>query len=176
VIAYDLAGVVVVSDRGGAGQNAVEDADQDPGRGVAVMACLAVRTDPGRRAVRAWSIVPAAVNDRATGTGLVCGDAAVMGALLLTRGSAAARFAAAMTTAGIEVISAPTRVPRRTMPAPVPRLIARDRNRVEASFKEITDQMERARHRAHSFEGLLARTAATLAARALLHTVLTSRE
>lgn len=65
-----------------------------------------------------------------------------------------------------------TRAQRRTMPKPVQRLIARFRNRVEASFKEITDQMELARHGAHCFEGLLTRTAATLAAHTLLLTLL----
>jgi hypothetical protein len=46
-----------------------------------------------------------------------------------------------------------------------PGLIARLRNRVETSFKEITYQMELARHDAHTFEGLLTRTVAVLAAR-----------
>jgi hypothetical protein len=41
------------------------------------------------------------------------------------------------------------------MPKTLQRLIARLRNRVETSFKEITDQMELARHGAHTFEGLL---------------------
>ena len=52
-------------------------------------------------------------------------------------------------------------------------LIARLRNRVETSFKEITDQMDLARHGAHTFEGLLTRTVATLAAHTLLLTQLT---
>jgi hypothetical protein len=42
--------------------------------------------------------------------------------------------------------------------------------RVETSFKEITDQMELARHGARTFEGLLTRTVATLAAHTLLLT------
>ena len=58
------------------------------------------------------------------------------------------------------------------MPKLVQRLIATFRNRVEASFKEITDQMKLARHGAHRFEGPLTRTAATLAAYTLLLTVL----
>jgi hypothetical protein len=53
---------------------------------------------------------------------------------------------------------------RTTMPKTQQRLIARLRNRVETSFKEITDQMDLARHGAHTFEGLLTRTVATLAA------------
>jgi hypothetical protein len=50
--------------------------------------------------------------------------------------------------------------------------LARLRNRVETSFKEITDQMELARHGAHTFEGLLTRTVAVLAAHTLLLTEL----
>jgi Transposase DDE domain len=129
---------------------------------------LAVRTDLGRRIVRAWSIVPAAVNERDIGTDLVCGDAAMIDALLLDKGFNGSAFAAEMAAAGIEVMIPPTRAQRRTMPKLVQRLIARFRNRVEASFKEITDQMELARHGAHCFEGLLTRTATTLAAHALL--------
>jgi hypothetical protein len=40
--------------------------------------------------------------------------------------------------------------------------------RVEATFKEITGQMDLARHGAHIFWGLLTRTAATIAAHTLL--------
>jgi hypothetical protein len=54
------------------------------------------------------------------------------------------------------------------MPKTLQRLIARHRNRVETSFKDITDQMELARHGAHTFEGLLTRTGAVLAAHTLL--------
>jgi hypothetical protein len=131
-----------------------------------------VRTDLGRRIVRAWSIVPAAINEREIGTDLVCGDAAVIDALLLDKGFNGTAFASQMATAGIEVIIPPTRAQRSTMPKPVQRLIAKFRNRVEASFKEITDQMELARHGSHCFEGLLTRTAATLAAHTLLLTAL----
>jgi hypothetical protein len=129
-----------------------------------------VRTDLGRRIVRAWSIVPAAVNEREVGADLICGDTAAIDALLLDKGFNGTPFAAQMATADIEVITPPTRAQRRTMPKPVQQLIARFRNRVEASFKEITDQMELARHGAHCFEGLLTRTAATLAAHTLLLT------
>ena len=75
-----------------------------------------------------------------------------------------------MTSAGTEVILPPTRAQRQTTPKTLPRLIARLRNRVETSFKEITDQMDLARHGAHTFEGLLTRTVATLAAHTLLLT------
>ena len=42
------------------------------------------------------------------------------------------------------------------------------RNRIEATFGEITDRMELARHGAHTSWGLLTRTAATIAAHTLL--------
>jgi hypothetical protein len=132
---------------------------------------LAIRTDLGRRIIRAWSIVPAAVDERQIGADLVAGDAASIGALLLDKGFTGRRFAAEMAGAGIEVIIPPTRDQRKAMPKNLQRLIARLRNRVETSFKEITDQMELARHGAHTFEGLLTRTVATLAAHTLLLTL-----
>jgi hypothetical protein len=55
-------------------------------------------------------------------------------------------------------------VQRTTMPAVLQKIIAEWRNRIETTFKEITDQMELARHGAHTFWGLLTRTAATIAA------------
>jgi hypothetical protein len=133
---------------------------------------LAIRTDLGKRVIRAWSIVPAAVDERQIGADLTCGDAAVIDALLLDKGFTASRFAAEMAAAGIDVIIPPTRAQRQTMPKTLQRLIARLRNRVETSFKEITDQMELARHGAHTFQGLLTRTVAVLAAHTLLRTQL----
>ncbi len=58
------------------------------------------------------------------------------------------------------------------MPPILQKVIAEWRNRVEATFKEITDQMELARHGAHTFCGLLTRTAATIAAHTLLRVCL----
>jgi hypothetical protein len=58
------------------------------------------------------------------------------------------------------------------LPLILQRVIAEWRNRVEATFGEITDLMELARHGGHSFWGLLTRTAATAAAHALLRTCL----
>jgi Transposase DDE domain len=129
---------------------------------------LAIRTDLGRRLVRAWSIAPAATDERQIGTDLITGDAAAIDALLLDKGFTGSRFATEMASAGIDVIIPPTRAQRATMPKTLQRLIARLRNRVETSFQEITDQMELARHGAHTFWGLLTRTAATIAAHTLL--------
>ena len=72
------------------------------------------------------------------------------------------------------MIIPPTQAQRQTMPKTLQRLIARLRNRVETTFKEITDQMELARHGAHTFEGLLTRTVAVLAAHTLLLTELSN--
>src|SRR5260370_6426617 len=134
---------------------------------------LAIKTDLGSRIVRAWSIVPAAVDERQVGADLITGDAAAIDALLLDKGFTGRRFAAEMAGCGIDVIIPPTRAQRQTMPKTLQRLIAPLRNRVETSFKEITDQMELARHGAHTFEGLLTRTVAVLAAHTLLLTELT---
>jgi hypothetical protein len=73
-----------------------------------------------------------------------------------------------MASGGIDVINPPTPAQRKTMPKTLQRLIARLRNRVETSFKEITDQVDLARHGARTFEGLLTRTAAVIAAHTLL--------
>jgi hypothetical protein len=104
--------------------------------------------------------------------GLVTGDAGRIDALLLDKGLNGRRFAGQMAGAGIDVLIPPARVQRKTMPKTLQRLIARLRNRVETSFKEITGQMELARHGAHPFEGLLTRTVAVLAAHTLLLTEL----
>ena len=58
------------------------------------------------------------------------------------------------------------------MPAILQKIIAEWRNRIEVTFGEITEMMELARHGAHSFRGLLTRTAATIAAHTLLRTCL----
>jgi hypothetical protein len=53
------------------------------------------------------------------------------------------------------------------MPSILRKVIAEWRNRIETTFSEITDRMELARHGAHTFWGLLTRTAATIAAHTL---------
>jgi hypothetical protein len=116
----------------------------------------------------AWSVVSAAVNERQIGIDLVAGDATGIDAMLQDKGFAA--FATVMTSVGIEVIIPPIRGQRKIMPKTLQRLIAKLRNRVEVSFQEITDQMNLARHGAHTFEGLLTRLVATLASHTLLLT------
>ena len=47
------------------------------------------------------------------------------------------------------------------------KIIAEWRNRIETTFGELTE-MDLARHGAHTFHGLLTRTAATIAAHSLI--------
>jgi hypothetical protein len=61
---------------------------------------------------------------------------------------------------------------RRRPPLGPPKVIAQWRNRIEASFGEITEQMGLTRHGAHTFWGLLTRTAATIAAHTLMRVCL----
>ncbi len=70
------------------------------------------------------------------------------------------------------MLIAPAKGQRASMPPILQKIVAEWRNRVETTFKEITDQMELARHGAHNFWGLLTRTAATIAAHTLLMTCL----
>ena len=82
-------------------------------------------------------------------------------------------FAASQTARGTAVLIPPARGQRASMPTILQKIVAGWRNRVETTFKEITDQMELARHGAHTLWGLLTRTAATIAAHTLLITCLT---
>ena len=128
---------------------------------------LAVKTDLGSRIVRAWGIVPAAVNERDVATDLL--DAGPPPAdLLVDKGFAGKAFAAEQQARGTAVLLPPAKDQRASMPPALLKIIAEWRNRVETTFKEITDQMELARHGAHTFWGLLTRTAATIAAHTLL--------
>jgi hypothetical protein len=129
---------------------------------------LAVRTDLGSRLVRAWSIVPAAVNERDVAADLLAAGPPPRD-LLLDKGFAGRAFAAACAARGTAVLIAPTKAQRAGMPSALRTVIACWRNLVEVTFGELTDRMELARHGAHTFWGLLTRTAATIAAHTLLH-------
>lgn len=131
---------------------------------------LGIRTDLGSRIVRAWSIVPAAVNEREAGTDLLEGWPPAW--LLADGGFSGRAFAAEHAARGTIVIVPPAKDQRKTMPPALQKIIAEWRNRVETSFEEITDQMELARHGAHTLWGLLTRAAATLVAHALLRACL----
>ena len=132
---------------------------------------LAVKTDLGSRIVRAWSIVPAAVSERE-----VAGDLLEAGPaprdLLADKGFSGRAFAASQAARGTAVLVPPGKKERAAMPPALLKVIAQWRNRIETTFSEITDRMELARHGAHTFWGLLTRTAAAIAAHTLLLTCL----
>lgn len=132
---------------------------------------LAIKTDLGARIVRAWSIVLAAVNERDVAsdlleTGLPPRD------LLADKGFSGKAFAAGQAARGTAVLTPPAKGQRHRMPPILRKIIAEWRNRIETTFKEITDQLELARHGAHTFCGLLTRTAATIAAHTLMRVCL----
>ncbi len=120
---------------------------------------LAVRTDLGSRVVRAWAIVPAAINER----DLVPGRRRRPGRAADRQGLQRPQFAASLAAQGISVLVPPTGAAPDHV-AGLLKVIAEWRNRIETTFGEITDQMELARHGAHTFWGLLTRTASTIAA------------
>jgi IS5 family transposase len=133
---------------------------------------LAVKTDLGSRIVRAWSIVPAAVNEREVAEDLLEAGPAPRH-LLADKGFNGHAFAASQAARGTAVLVPPDKRQRASMPSILQKIIAEWRNRIETTFSEITDRMELARHGAHTFWGLLTRTAATIAAHTLLLTCLT---
>ena len=110
---------------------------------------LAIKADLGSRIVRAWSIVPAAVNEREVAVDLLEAGPAPPD-LLADKGFNGKAFAAQLAARGTAVLVPPAKDQRASMPAILLKVIAQWRNRIEASFGEITDQMELARHGAHT--------------------------
>jgi len=133
---------------------------------------LAVKTDLGSRVVRAWGIVPAAVSERDVAVHLLEAGPAPRD-LLADKGFSGRAFAAELAAGGTAVLVPPDKKQRAVMPPGLLKVIAEWRNRIETTFSEITDRMDLARHGAHSFWGLLTRTAATIAAHTLLLVCLT---
>jgi hypothetical protein len=133
---------------------------------------LAVKTDLGSRIVRAWAIVPAAVSERDAATDLLEAGPAPRD-LLADKGFSGRGFAAAQAARGTAVLVPPGKKQRAVTLSVLLKVIAEWRNRIETTFSEITDQMELARHGAHTFWGLLTRTAATIAAHTLFRVFLT---
>jgi hypothetical protein len=127
---------------------------------------LAVKTDLGSRVVRAWSIVPAAVSERDVAVDLLEAGPAPR-APLADKGFSGRAFAEELAAGGTAVLVPPGKKQRAAMPSSLLKVIAEWRNRIETTFSEITDRMELARHGAHTFWGLLTRTAATIAAHTL---------
>jgi hypothetical protein len=115
--------------------------------------------------------VPAAVNERALVPGLIAGAEHLVG-LLNDKGFNGRAVTESLAAPGITNLVPPTKAERKTMPSALQKIIAEWRNRVETTFGELTDTMELARHGAHTFHGLLARTAATIAAHTLARVAL----
>ena len=134
---------------------------------------LGLRTDLGRRLVRAWALVPAAVDERAVADDLLAGAAPAAG-LLLDQGFRSRPWAAAQRARGTQVVYAHSRAERRTLPAAVRRPVAALRNRIETTIGELTDvdRLRLARHGAKTVWGLLTRVAATILAHTLLRLAL----
>ena len=132
---------------------------------------LAVKTDLGSRVVRAWSIVPAAVSERDVAVDLLQAGPAPRD-LLADKGFSGRGFAAQLAAAGTAVLVPPGKKQRAAVPSILRKVISEWRNRIETTLSEITDRMELARHGAHTFWGLLTRTAATIAAHTLLRVCL----
>ena len=127
---------------------------------------LGLRTDLGRRLVRAWELAPAAVDERAVADDLL-GPAAPAG-LLVDRGFLGRAWAATQAARGTRVVVAHSRAERRTLPRAIRRPVAALRNRIETTIGELTDALGLVRHRAKTCWGLLTRTAATILAHTLL--------
>src|SRR5271167_2215611 len=98
---------------------------------------LAIKTDLGSRIVRAWSIVPAAVNEREVAVDLLEAGPAPPD-LLADKGFNGKAFAAQLATQGTAVLVPPGKDQRASMPAILLKVIAQWRNRIEATFGEIT--------------------------------------
>ena len=132
---------------------------------------LAIKADLGSRIIRAWSIVPAAVNEREVADDLLQAGPPPRD-LLCDKGFNGKAFAAQQAARGTAVLVPPAKDQRQQMPPILRKIIAEWRNRIEVSFGEITELMGLARHRAHTFWGLLTRTAATIAAHTLMRVCL----
>ena len=127
---------------------------------------LGLRADLGRRLVRAWAVVPAAVDERAVADDLLEGSCPA--GLLLDRGFVRRTWADAHRQRGTQVVYAHSKGDRQRLPRAVRRPVAALRNRIETTIGELTDRLGLARHGARTFLGLLTRIAATLLAYTLL--------
>jgi Transposase DDE domain len=111
---------------------------------------LAIKTGLGARIVRAWSIVPAAVNERDVASDLLETGPPPRD-LIADKGFSGKAFTAAQAARGTAVLTPPAKGQRHRMPPVLRKIIAEWRNRIETTFQEITDQLELARHGALSW-------------------------
>ena len=115
--------------------------------------------------------MPAAVNERDVADDLLEAGPPPRD-LLVDKGFTGRAFAASQAGRGTAVLLPPAKGQRHRMPPVLRKIIAEWRNRIETTFKEITDQMELTRHGAHTFWGLVTRTAAVIAAHTLIRVCL----
>ena len=130
---------------------------------------LALRTELGSRLVRAWGIVPAAIDERQVADELLVGAGAQ--GLLLDRGFQGRAWQEAQRGQGRRVVLMPGPEERRRLPRELLRPIAKLRGRIETTVAQLMEQLGLARHGAKSFWGLLTRTAAAI----LAHTIMLLR-
>src|SRR5262249_57674662 len=91
---------------------------------------LAIKADLGSRVIRAWGIVPAAVNERDVADDLLATGPPPRD-LLLDKGFAGAAFAAGQAARGTAVLLPPAKGQRHTIPPVLRKIIAQWRNRIE---------------------------------------------
>jgi hypothetical protein len=126
---------------------------------------LGLRTGLTDGLIRAWALVPAAVDERRVADGLLEGEAAVR--LLTDRGFCSAAWARrGAAEQGVTLLTAPGHRERRTptRPPAVRAFVAAFRNRIETTTGRLKDRFHLDGHRAKSFRGLLTRVAAKIAA------------
>lgn len=111
--------------------------------------------------------MPAAVNERQVADDLLQAGPPPRD-LLCDKGFNGRAFAAAQAARGTAVLVPPAKDQRASASAILLKVIAQWRNRIEASFGEITGQMGLARHGVNTFWGLLTRTTGTIAAHTLI--------
>ena len=126
---------------------------------------LGLRTGLTDGLIRAWAIVPAAVDERRVADGLLDGEHAVH--LLTDQGFRSAAWARTWAAENdVHLLLAPSRTERAapTRPPTVRQFVATFRNRIETANDTLKDRFHLEAHLAHKFWGLLTRVAAKIAA------------
>jgi hypothetical protein len=113
---------------------------------------LALRTGLLEQVPRVWSLVPAAVDERAVAH------------LLADRGFRSKGWQEVLQARGTTLLTTPDRKQRREWPEGQPRFVAAHRNRIESGINLLKERFNLQRHGARSFWGLLTRVCAKLAA------------
>lgn len=127
---------------------------------------LAVRTDLGRRLVRSWGLVPAAVDERAVADDHLLTIPPVAG-VLLDRGFVGRVFREAHEARGTAVLYAHSRAERRRLSRKARQAVAALRNRIETTIGDLTGRLDLDHHGAKTCWGLLTRIAGTICAHTL---------